>query len=210
MPRNKKSHYEVLGVDKGAKPEEVKKAYRRKAERAHPDKGGSDEEMAEVNQAYEVLSNPERRQLYDSTGADRARPFDEEVRNVVLGAFADGLNKDAPDCLAHARDLIEKQRRQIEAARREAVNAQKKYAARREKISTKGDVNLFHLIIDRQLEQIAQSIGAMDREEEKFKAALELLKGYESKERLPVREMQYRMILSQDFGGATSGWPFKG
>lgn len=70
MKKEKRSHYEVLGVEKDADPAKVKRAYRRRAEKAHPDKGGSDEEMAEVNQAYEVLSDPDRRLLYDRTGKD--------------------------------------------------------------------------------------------------------------------------------------------
>lgn len=198
----RKSHYEVLGVDKSADAAQVKRAYRKRAAEVHPDKKDGDAaEMAEVNQAYEVLSDPERRLLYDSTGADRARPFDEEVRNVVLSGFADGLNSDAPDCLAHARNVVEKQLRQIEVSRRDAVNAQKKYTARRGKVTTKGEVNLFHLLIDRQLEQIAQGIAAMDRDAEKFEAALELLKGYETSERVQPRVVLGHHLISFSSSG---------
>ena len=53
----KKDYYKVLGVSRDADLKTIKKAYRKKAMDAHPDKGGSEQKMASVNEAYEVLSN---------------------------------------------------------------------------------------------------------------------------------------------------------
>lgn len=65
----KRDYYEVLGVAKGASADELKKAYRRLAVQLHPDKeGGSEEKFKELNEAYQVLSNPEKRQRYDQFG----------------------------------------------------------------------------------------------------------------------------------------------
>ncbi len=62
-------YYEVLGVGKTATPDEIKKAYRKLAHKHHPDKGGSDaEKFKEVNEAYQVLSNAEKRSQYDQYG----------------------------------------------------------------------------------------------------------------------------------------------
>lgn len=62
--------YELLGVDKKATTEEIRKAFRKKALKEHPDKGGDPEKFKEVTGAYEVLSNPEKRQLYDDYGEE--------------------------------------------------------------------------------------------------------------------------------------------
>ncbi|MGF7139642.1 molecular chaperone DnaJ [Roseimarinus sediminis] len=69
---SKRDYYEVLGVTKGATAEEIKKAYRKKALQYHPDKNPGDseaeEKFKEAAEAYEVLSNAEKRQRYDQYG----------------------------------------------------------------------------------------------------------------------------------------------
>ncbi len=65
----KRDYYEVLGVGKNASADEVKKAFRRKAIELHPDKQGGDEaKFKEVNEAYEVLKDPSKKQRYDQFG----------------------------------------------------------------------------------------------------------------------------------------------
>ncbi|RWZ78068.1 MAG: molecular chaperone DnaJ [Candidatus Chaera renei] len=65
----KRDYYEVLGVGKSASADEIKKAYRRLAVRYHPDKQGGDEaRFKEINEAYEVLKDPSKRQRYDQFG----------------------------------------------------------------------------------------------------------------------------------------------
>jgi len=65
----KRDYYEVLGVSKNASADEIKKAFRKLAVKYHPDKDGGDEEkFKEVNEAYEVLKDQQKRQRYDQFG----------------------------------------------------------------------------------------------------------------------------------------------
>lgn len=65
-----KDYYEILGVQKNASDDEIKKAYRRLAQQHHPDKiGGNEKKFKEANEAYQILSDKQKRAQYDQFGA---------------------------------------------------------------------------------------------------------------------------------------------
>jgi molecular chaperone DnaJ len=63
-----KDYYSVLGVDKKATQDDIKKAFRKLAHKHHPDKGGTDEKFKEITEAYSVLSDEKKRREYDAYG----------------------------------------------------------------------------------------------------------------------------------------------
>ncbi|KAH9298259.1 hypothetical protein KI387_029941 [Taxus chinensis] len=95
-------YYEVLGVPKDASQDELKKAYRKAAIKNHPDKGGDPEKFKELAQAYEVLSDPEKREIYDQYGEDALKegmggggghdPFD-IFQSFFGGSFGGGAGR---------------------------------------------------------------------------------------------------------------------
>src|SRR5438128_1984692 len=71
MANNKRDYYEVLGISRNASDEELKKAFRRLAKQYHPDANkeqGAEARFIEINEAYEVLSDPQKRAAYDRYG----------------------------------------------------------------------------------------------------------------------------------------------
>jgi len=102
-------YYNVLGVDKGASEEEIKKAYRKLAHQHHPDKaGGNTEKFKEVNQAYQVLSNKEKRAQYDRFG----RVFDGSTGSAQGGPsggfdFGGGFNPGNFEDMGNINDIFD-------------------------------------------------------------------------------------------------------
>ena len=90
----KRDYYEVLGIGKQADEKEIKKAYRKLAKKYHPDMNPGDkaaeQKFKEVTEAYNVLSDPEKKKLYDQFGF---AAFDETggARSSGAGAGGSGL-----------------------------------------------------------------------------------------------------------------------
>lgn len=95
MTMAKRDYYEVLGVEKSASADEIKKAYRKKAIQYHPDRNPGDKEaeekFKEAAEAYEVLSNPDKRARYDQFGF---AGVDGAASGGGFGGFGGGMSMD--------------------------------------------------------------------------------------------------------------------
>lgn len=97
----KRDYYEVLGVGKSASADEIKKAFRRLAVEHHPDRGGSEEKFKEVNEAYEVLKDTDKRKRYDQFGhagiGSSAASGGDPFAGFGFGQGAEGVHFDFGD-----------------------------------------------------------------------------------------------------------------
>ena len=96
---SKKDYYEILGADETAPRRDIERLYKRLAARYHPDRGGSEEQMKSLNEAYRVLKDDSTRRVYDSqrrvvadvpfvSRAPRAAPTAKDVGNFGQGLTA--------------------------------------------------------------------------------------------------------------------------
>lgn len=83
---SKQDYYDVLDADEGTSPSDIDKRYKRLASRRHPDRGGSEEEMKILNEAYATLKDPTKRREYDER---RRKPAAAPVRPVSAPAAQD-------------------------------------------------------------------------------------------------------------------------
>jgi DnaJ-class molecular chaperone len=79
--------YEVLGVPQNATTDDIKKAYRKLAREHHPDKGGDPEKFKKVQEAYEVLSDPQKRENFDRFGTAEAPPQGPNPNDIFAQMF---------------------------------------------------------------------------------------------------------------------------
>jgi molecular chaperone DnaJ len=90
---SKRDYYDVLGIKKGASSDEIKKSYRKLAKEYHPDKGGDEQKFKEISEAYETLSDSEKKANYDRFGhsgpGQQGHPFG-GFRNPFGGGFSNG------------------------------------------------------------------------------------------------------------------------
>lgn len=193
------SLYEILGVEPQATIEELKRAFRRKAKVAHPDRhGGDDSAMAAINRAYDVLSDPERRQAYDERGEEAfASPLEELVRGALMEAFADALNADVEgDVVGHARSFLMRrmnaQEQKIAELRRHTVRIIK---LRESVVANKGVPNHFHTLIDTSLEKLAPELVRLEKMIEVHAHAIEQLEGYTSLDQGLVAQRAQRLAF---------------
>ncbi len=77
-------YYKILGVSREASQSDIKKAFRRLAHKYHPDKGGDDKQFHRINEAYQVLSDKQKKSQYDQFG----RTFDNMGQNGSAGGFS--------------------------------------------------------------------------------------------------------------------------
>lgn len=181
-----KTHYETLGVKPDASPAEIKRAYRSRAEVVHPDKpGGSHEKMAELAYAKEVLLNPARRELYDTTGQDDFPPTESQANSLIMSLFMDGIAKDVPNLLHHAKEMIKKAKQELNKQNAGAPKLIARMKRRRDAIKPKqGRPNLLQMLVDQQIPQIEQGLAAAKLQMEVVLYAEKELNSYKSEEAL--------------------------
>lgn len=172
--------YDDLGVDRSADTETIKRAYRKKARKAHPDAGGSPEEFRALSLAYDTLSDADKRARYDETGS--TNPIGNEIEQIVAHLVLQAFTRDETnpvrvvlDEVDHRRSAIKKQKSDLERGRSRIERNLAKF----EKANTKTkNVVARDFIVDclkHSLREIQSQIEGCDKEIAKATAVLTYL-----------------------------------
>lgn len=172
--------YIILNVDTKATTEEIRIAWKELSKVHHPDKGGSAEKMAEINLAYETLSNKNKRERYDRTGNLNVTPFSvqfQELMNSLLDSLIDQIE---PSKLNVVDEFIH----QVKHQREGAIKQKRVYEKRVEKtnailtrLSKNGDGSL-EFVLNAQLHNCYMVLGNLEDKIDFLDKAQEVLEKY--------------------------------
>lgn len=176
------NHYDTLGVPHDADTETIKKAYRRKAKEHHSDReGGNDATMADINVAYQVLSDPEQRAKYDMGMGDDVDPLERHALDCLIQFFAHYLEEGGDENpLLIIRNTMMKakpiEQARIDELTRRIRSIERKCAKVRRK---KAGVNLIEVLSKQLLIHCRQKITEHEYEIKTADVVLRLLDDYE-------------------------------
>ena len=169
--------YETLGVPKNAMPDAIKAAYRKKAQKAHPDKSGNEQQFHAIQKAYEVLSDAGRRAQYDANG--QTETPDTEAQ--ALGYVAQTLHilLDTAD-IAHADlvfHMLERCRMDLAQIAQEVAKTKSQQDRRRNALERLTGDRL-RAIVEGEIGQLEQALVMLNGKTEIVKRAQEIVKGH--------------------------------
>lgn len=133
--------YDTLGISRDASAVQIKAAYRKLASQHHPDKGGDKDTMQQIQEAYDVLSDRERRTHYDATGQSTQRNLDNEAMEMAVAVFMQKLDGFGGDPLELSRAHIRLEMSKASLGKNDLANRKAKVEKllRRLKFKGKGD-----------------------------------------------------------------------
>lgn len=134
--------YEILGVGRDADADAIKQAYRSKAQKLHPDKEGGDEAaFKQVKAAYELLSDPVRRERYDATGLSDMPDIDKEAQSGlgdILVQVVDMVDVDHTDIVAAVLAQVRSHMKDVTIKRNDVDKVIKKRERALRRLKSKG------------------------------------------------------------------------
>lgn len=177
------THYETLGVPRTASADEIKQAFLRKASEQHPDKGGTADGMADINRAYECLSDEKRRADYDETGADgEVKPVEIEARDALITLFDAAMKNSDGDWLRDVSQMLAQHRNGLEQAKAGTEVKLNRLVKRVGKVRVKSGENLVEMLLTQQVKALRAQLVTVARGIAVNKTASAMLTAYEVEE----------------------------
>lgn len=176
------SLYEDLGVSKDADKETIKRAYRKRVHKAHPDKGGNPQEFHAIQKAYDVLGDDARRAHYDAHGTDGQLDRQGMLMQRLAALMMQLIEQGDPDRV----DIVTRMREQLDAGRAHTQDEIRKQEARivkyertKKRLKKKGSgENLLAQMLDGQIGAVRRGIEMGKSEISNIGDMLKILDNY--------------------------------
>lgn len=213
--------YEELDVPLNATKDEIRKAYRHKAQQMHPDKGGDAAAFQKLQAAYDVLSDNERRAQYDRDGTCTPKPA---LRDQAMGEFAALMPLVISKFDFEHTDLVQLMRNEIQIKLRQIdqITATKKKELKRnaeiiKRLTAKDGNNILVQMVEAQNAGIQQECDAMNAAKAVFDEMVRILKNYQYRTDPQLKkpfgndmDAMFSSVFATPFSGSPFGnKPFK-
>lgn len=175
--------YDVLGVPKNATQSDIDKAYKEKALQKHPDAGGEHDSFIVLAEAYEILSDPQKRRVYDTSGhtGEIKSVYEAAIETIKLLAaqliMLPQLNS-KQDIINIVMDHVAREIKNAKNTIRKNKDLLLKFGQMKSTVHSKTDRNLIHEVLDDAIQKIANSIKNDQKRISICKACQEILKDY--------------------------------
>jgi len=201
----KKTLYDDLAVDKKSTPDQIKKAYRQKAKKTHPDNGGNSDEFRTIAKAYNILSDEEKRKRYDNgenpDNINQSNTHEQQVLSIVFGIFNNIIDQNI-DFVHHnlfdlVRQTIQANQQNFRTEKNKNQKNIERYNNILRRIKKKDKSVLFIQLLDDKIKGCNAIIIQLDNNINVFEDALKLIEKCEY-------EIDPQYIHSQYFPSTTS------
>lgn len=208
------NHYHTLGVPEDASGEEIREAYRKKAQKDHPDKGGDEEKFKAIVLAKQVLCNPKSRERYDRTGENEVLDVEDQAEANIATLFTnicndDSINPDTADIMKLMRHTIGENMKKLLTGIEDRKRSAKKFrkALKRLHWKKKSDTpSAIAVMVGRQIDSIEKAIENNREQVEVCTAMLEKVAEYEYDFDAPPPQPAFNVTYTQATGGLRGGF----
>ena len=175
------SHYDTLGIPKDADHGQIKAAWRRKARENHPDREGGDaKKMAEVNRAYKVLGEEEKRKHYDKHGDDPlSETPEDQAKAHLVGMMIEVADSDYMSILVEVTNRIKTNIDGGVQHKKILERKIEKLKKRKGKLKPKTGENFFEAILDSKIAQLESGVKQTKETLAVLNIMLDMLKNWE-------------------------------
>lgn len=171
--------YEVLGVSTDATQEDIKAAHRKLSRKHHPDRGGDNELMQQINQAYDVLSDPARKAKFDSSGTVNREPsVDVQATQLVVQAYMQLLTQSAFEMSCDYDQMVKNGINNSLAKMNSERQQQVKIQARITRLLERTNGEALKHSVNQQLKQVNQNVERLGAGIAVHEHALEALRNF--------------------------------
>lgn len=192
--------YEIMGVEKTASDQEIKRSYRERSSKLHPDKHGGDETgMVMLNQAYGILRDPEKRKIYDETGQVHRNSREDRIQTILheflfkVAEGCDTMDQALKQTESMMTEVIRKGNASLDDNKRKIRILEKK---RKAYVYKGKGTDIFGVRLEGQVDSLQKTNENLKEELSLVEEASKLLKDYEALDQQEVHQMnRYEKLL---------------